>query len=526
MSRSWVQRRAMPGAALLLVVAGVLASAPAQGDPDGAPYNAWVVREDAVAPGSSTTYSAPGTGLQMSPYAGMFGQLGVSSDPAQGQALSATFTPPAGQTLQAGGTYRVDALQSDPTTAAGRLLVWRDGTLCGRTSAELFDGPIRTRSAIPATGTFHVTEIERDGLGRVTRFSATFELSCQFVGGQPGLEGSIAVNATAPAAPVPDAPLTPGPVTGLGAVNVGPNGGGDNKTTLSWTNPAGLGDVSIDMVQSSDHSQLPAVVGSGFYQLYRGAADRYVAKVIEFMDTRTYRVVPRGPTGRLGPATLLTVLGTRLSVPDPIDRVTIGQPVQFSGRLSESWDYVLPKDVMNGPALAGQVVLLCGQSVVNYVDGDCKPVDRARTTADGQFTLTATPRENTLYSVLVPATPQMVGNIGRVVNAEVAPQTDLAAAESVQVGARTSDARGRSRVIHFSTSRARAGSRGVVRLQRYDGHIWRTIATRKLAPGSKERRLAIPYRESKRGLHAYRVVKLGDAKHVNGYSRTVHVRVR
>ncbi len=315
-------------------------------------------------------------------------------------------------------------------------------------------------------------------------------------------------------------------MTDLKATNVGPNGGGGvNTTTLTWRNPAGFVDVNIDMVQSRNTALFPAMIGYFWNQRYRGGASSHRDAHVESMDTRTYRVVPRGPSGRLGPPTLLTVVGTRLSVPGQFGTVTMGQEVQFSGRLSENWDYVDPADILNGPGLVGRAIVMCRQSSVHYVDHECTTVDRTRTTADGRFTLSATPMENTLYSVMVPATSQMVGNISRVINAYVAPQTDLAAAESERASARASVRRGA--VIHFTTSRSRAGSRGIVRLQRYDGHRWKTIATKRLTTrGSKARRLAIPYRERAVGRHLYRVVKPGDAHHVNGYSRKVRVRVR
>jgi len=359
----------------------------------------------------------------------------------------------------------------------------------------------------------------------LTRFAATYELNCQFTGRQPGFEGSIAVNATTPPAPVPDAPATPGPVTDLTATNVGPDGSGNNFTTLTWHNPAGSGDTNIDMVESSNQAELPAAIGAYYNQQYLGPASRYRDGHVESMFNRTYRVVPRGPSGRLGAPTLLTVHGTRLVITEQFKKITIGQQVQFSGRLNGSGDYVDPADDMKGPGLVGRAVVLCRQSSVNYVDGDCTPVDRTTTTADGRFSLSATPLENSIYNVVVPATGRMVGNTARVGNALVAPQADLRAPESEQVSARALVRRGS--VIHFSTSRARAGSRGIIRLQRYAGHTWRTVATKRLTTrGSKARRLAVPYRERSRGRHAYRVVKPGDARHINGYSRTVRVRVR
>jgi hypothetical protein len=389
--------------------------------------------------------------------------------------------------------------------------------MCGKTQDQMFPSYV---PANPATGWFHVSDIAYDGTGQVTRFAATYEINCQYVDGPLGFEGSVAVNASASLAPVPDAPATPGPVTGLTSTNVGPDGSDTNVTTLTWTNPPGIGDVDLGMAQSSNVEKLPALLGAYGTALYRGTASRYRERGIDFMDTRTYRLVPRGPSGRLGPATLLTVMGTRLDIPDT-KKVTIGQEAEFSGRLSESWDYVKAADVMKGPGLVGRTVVLCRQSSVDYVDGDCTVVDRTTTGADGHFTLSARPMRNNIYSVVVPATAQMLGNSSRVVNARVAPVADLRAPESERMAARALARRGG--VIHFSTARAPAGSTGIVRLQRFDGHRWQTVATRSLATGS--RRLAIPYREQGRGLHAYRVVKPGDSHHVNGYSRTVHVRV-
>lgn len=506
----------MLGAALAgaVVVAGLVSAAPAGAETT---YDAWTMREDAVSPGVDTTYAwtGPATGLHL--VAGVGNSVGASSDSSQGPWLDATFVPAAGQTLHAGETYRADAWYDGMTTAG--MLVRHDGLVCGKNEDELFAGYL---PANPATGWFHVSEIAYDDTGRPTRLAVTFEINCQNVGGPAGLEGTIAVNSTAPAAAVPDAPAVPASVTGLKAINVGPDGGGTNTTTLTWQNPPGLGDVTIDMIQSSNRSLFPALIGSYFTKQYRGRASSYVDGHVEFMDTRTYRVVPRGPSGRLGSPALLTVMGNRVDIPDTKQTIMIGQEAQFSGRLSESWDYVDPADVMKGPGLVGKVVLLCRQSSIDYVDGDCTVVDRTTTGADGRFSLSASPMANHLYNVVVPATGQMLGNSSRVINALVAPRTDLRAQESQPAGARVLVRRGG--VIHFSTVRARRGSRGVVRLQRLDGHRWHTIATRNLGT-SGPRRLAIGYREYTRGRHAYRVVKPGDSHHANGHSRTVYIRV-
>jgi len=508
---------------LLLVLVGVLASAPAQADPEPSSYSSWVSREDGATPDTDTTtsLSGPDAGLRVSAWDD---QLAVLSDPVEGPDLGANFVAPAGQTLSAGVTYRVEDWRNEYSSSAARLFVRRDGLMCGKTDEELSAGPWEKDAA---TGWFHVSELERDTQGEVTRFAATYELNCQFFGGQPGLEGSIAVNATTPATPVPDAPATPGPVTDLRATNVGPDGSGANTTTLTWHNPAtDFGDVIFDMAQSEDPANLTPGLGSYEDQQNLGSASRWQEKHIDFMDTRTYQLVTRGTTGRLGPATRLLVQGSRLDIPDRSEKITIGHEVQVSGRLSLNWDYVNPADVMKGPGLVGRTVVMCRQARVPYVDGACTPVDRTTTTAGGHFTLSATPMENSIYQVMVPATSQMIGNLGWVVTTQVAPQTDLKAPEAEAANARASVRRGS--VIHFTTSRARAGSRGIVRLQRKDGHTWHTLKTERFssAKGSRVRRLAVPYRERAPGSHLYRMVKLADSHHVNGYSRLVRVQVR
>jgi hypothetical protein len=52
------------------------------------------------------------------------------------------------------------------------------------------------------------------------------------------------------------------------------------------------------------------------------------------------------------------------------------------------------------------------------------------------------------------------------------------------------------------------------------------VDTRTYRRGPAAHRLAVPYREHQRGRHAYRVIKPGDAHHVDGYSRTMRIEVR
>ena len=115
--------------------------------------------------------------------------------------------------------------------------------------------------------------------------------------------------------------------------------------------------------------------------------------------------------------------------------------------------------------------------------------------------------------VLLPSAPDLVGNRSIVLFTGVAPQTDLrAAADRASRSGALAGTRGRvsaGSVIHFTTSRARRGSLGIVRLQHLSGGRW-----------------SISFRESTRGLHSFRLVKPADSHHVNGHSHIVKIRVR
>jgi hypothetical protein len=58
-------------------------------------------------------------------------------------------------------------LPGEPTDNAGRLLVWRDNKMCGKTEHELWEGQCSWPTSA-ATGSFHISEIERDSFGDVT----------------------------------------------------------------------------------------------------------------------------------------------------------------------------------------------------------------------------------------------------------------------------------------------------------------------------------------------------------------------
>lgn len=493
---------------LLALGPAVLVAPSASADPVG--HSSWTTRDDARAPAEDVTtrWSAEPDDAEPAHFNAWTsdGELALYGGDAT-SGINLFFRPPQGSTLRPGATYRVHG--GSPTAAAGRLWVVRGGRMCGQPENPW---PRSWDDAVPAVGSLTLHELALDGAGQPTRLSLTYEVSCQVPGGQPGLEGSVAIDASQPAAAVPAAPATPGPVTGLVARTTGPTGGGVNATTLSWAKPAGAHDTVVDLVQSSDATTLPAVLGGDGETRYSGRGTSWRDDQVDFMDTRTYRVTPRGPTGRLGPSTLVGVLGTRLSADSNTLRSTVGRPVQVGGRLTESWDYVDFADVMKGPPVAGVQVRLCRQSSVQYVDHECTTVARTTTDADGRFSFSVVPQGNTLYSVLVPPTSTMVGNISRVINAEVSPYADL----------RTEGApAARSTVARLTASRAKAGSRGILRLQRREASGWRTVATRSLGTGKG--RVAFTVRDRAPG-REYRVVKPGDRRHVDGVSRVVQVR--
>jgi len=461
MSRIGIGRIVLAGCAVLLT--GLALAVPAHAETTV--FNGWMMREDAAPSGTDTTYTWSDSGAAMQLTTGVANSVGVSGGSSQGPLLGATFVGPGGQRLQAGETYPAvalahDAWEGDPTTPA-EIFVGHDGSMCGVAAGQSVPA---FKPARPAKGWFHVSEIEYNDLGKVARFAATFEVNCQFLGGPAGVEGSVAVNSTLPPAPLPDAPAAPGPVMNLRAVNVAAPGGGFNTTTLTWSKPEASHDAVVDMAMWSD-ANLPALVGSSWTMPYDSLGTTYFNDSIDPFEVRTYRVVPRGITGRLGPPSVLTVRGTRINVPESDQTIMIGQVAHFSGRLTAAFQYVDFADVMNGPPVAGVTVLLCRRPGVVYSEEPCTEVDRTTTTADGRFTLSASPIANQYYDVEVPPTGHMLGNGCRAINAFVAPRTDLRAPESQRVSGRASLRRGA--VIHFTTSRARAGSRGFIRLQRF-----------------------------------------------------------
>jgi hypothetical protein len=227
-------------------------------------------------------------------------------------------------------------------------------------------------------------------------------------------------------------------------------------------------------------------------------------------------------------------MGSRLDVPVTKRTITIGQQVAFSGRLTQALGVDQPyADPMSGPALAGRTVVMCQQPTAHYANAGCDRVDSTTTSADGRFTLSATPAANSYYSVMLPSSPDLVGNRSWVLTTGVAPQTDLRAPsdQALRSGPATATARtstgiavGRGAIIHFTTSRARRGSLGVARLQHLSGGKWHTVVTKQLGRGTD--RLRLPFREYTRGLQSFRVVKPADSHHVTGHSNIVKIRIR
>jgi hypothetical protein len=516
--------RVMVVALLGVLVAGFSGPATAAG-----PNTGWLHREDG-ATSAQDANSSGGSLLRLTSWNSWFGneitqrpQVVMYTNGSGTDNLWADFSAPVGQTLQAGQTYVADAGPSDRAVNTARLRVLRNGTMCGKTSDQL-DGYNPGYSPFnPATGWFHVNEIEyAPDSTTILSFSATYEMNCQLVGGPLGMEGTVAVNATDPLAALPDAPQAPSALTGLKATNGQPSNGGDSITTLNWNPATDAADYTVDLMQSEISPTMPALVGYHDTRVYRGNGTSLSMTDVEPQDDRFYRVTPRGATGRLGPPSdLLEVMGNRVDLPSPDRTIAIGQQVTFSGRLTEPM--FGPRGIpLDGPSLPGRAVVLCSQPTKNWVYGTCDQVDQTITETNGHFSLSARPLANHYYRVVVPSTSDMVGNCAYVTNALVSPRTDLRAPVA-QVSSRTGSVRAGS-VIHFTTSRSRAGSIGIVRLQRFDGRRWRTVVTARLGRGTH--RLAIPYREHHRGLNKFRILKVADSRHVNGHSRVVRIQVR
>jgi hypothetical protein len=437
--------------------------------------------------------------------------------------VQAIFRTADGGSLEAGRTYQVDAkadgvthAEGFPTIAASDATarVLRNGETCGATEADME----RWGAPNPVVGRLHVTELERDGSGTITRFAASYVLSCQsLTAPTAGLEGSISVNSVAAPAAVPDAPVTPGPLTGFTSTNVGPIGWGSNTTKLAWTKAPGTADVAVDMVQATDSSTMSPYVTWAIQRVAVATGGSHSETAVDWFDTRSYRVVPRGADGRLGAPRYVTVAGTRMSIPETPQRVVMGRSGRFGGRVTEALPGANTAHAMDGAPVVGKVMQVCRITSTHTIFDPCDEVDTVRTDSDGRFTMEVRPTSNTLYSIKMPATARVLGNLSAIQTTLVAPQTDLAA-QRVSVS--------RRRALRFSTSAARAGTRGVVLLQRHSGGRWLTVARKRLSTsGARTTRLSFTVRDRAVGTHDYRAVKPADARHTNGVSRVVHVRV-
>lgn len=417
--------------------------------------------------------------------------------------ISMSFEPPLGQELRAGTTYRVHATEA--TATRGRVWVHQGRDLmCGQREEDWGWSPT---GASPAAGTVRVHELLRDRAGEVTGISLDYDLACQVVGDETGLAGSVAVRAERPAGPLPERTTLPGAVLGLSAANAFPNHRYFNTTTLTWRKPAGAADVVIDFVPSASRERFHPVIGREETWHVRSGST-WADDGVDFMDTRTYRVTARDATGRLGPPTYVTVLGTYVAPDSDTLRSTVGERVRISGRLTESFEAGHFSERLNGPAVPGQPVRLCRQPTIDFDYRTCATVSSTTTDAAGRFAFSVVPEGNTLYSVSVPASAGVVGSISRVINARVAPFTDLRLEGSTS-------ARGATRL---TASRSRAGASGTVQLQRLTAGRWKPVATKRLGTGRG--RIAFPLK-GRAPVQQYRVVKPGDRRHVAGVSAVV-----
>lgn len=507
-------RRLLLAVATAVAVVGPLV--PSASLADSGTFSSWTARDD-DADGSvrTTTWSPDGGATRMGASLSGLGsgqgeELGAWTHDGE-RGLRLLFQPPRGQALEAGATYRVRATPRDSTV--GRLWVGsgNDQAMCAQPEDDWTGWQVDKDDRPPAVGTFTIVELQRGADGSVERLAATYDVGCQVVGGPKGLAGSIAVDASTPAEAVPAPDPVSAPVRDLRIVNTGPTWGGYNTSELTWAKPAGARDTLVEFMTGADPADLPDVVGRrGEAALVQeGGTTSYREQWIEGIGSRVWRVTPRSATGRLGPSTIIVVRGTRVATDYDGVRATVGKPVTVRGRVSESWAYTDPADVMKGPAVRGAVVRLCGQRTSA---GAWQCVDSARTDADGRFVLSVVPDGNTDYQVVATPTARFYAEASYAVAAKISPYTDLAT---------TAPTGSRAGSVRFTTSRAKAGAKGSVSLQRLDGSRWRTLATKKL--GNGKGRLAFAVRGARPG-QQFRVVKPADARHTTGVSQVVRLR--
>jgi hypothetical protein len=512
-------RRSSPLVLLAVVAMGVAGTVvPASADPGPGPNTSVAIHKDALGARPSQDYAGNSGPAYLSGNERHL-QLSVLA----GGRWNVEVSAPAGRTLSAGESFEVassDALGSD-TEPGLRVLQW-DGDEnqgrwlhCGDGVSDPPDYPVVSR------GRFTIQQAVYDGAGHPVQFAATFEQNCQDTE-QPSLEGSMAVTAADPAAPIPAASATPGPITGVTITNRAPNPdrAASPDVYLAWTKPTG--DPGTRTVISFAQPAPFATNLNYLTSIYDGTGSSYTAPYwYEGISSYGFQLVPVSALGRLGTPTSVQLQGTRFSAKGSPRRVVMGQKAVLTGRLSKSLEDPDVPDTNSGPGLVGRRIDIYRRP--RTADGRAPWVLEGHTTtdADGRYQAVVDPRDNCWYSALFAGSSTDMANGGGVpFNVDVAPQTDLAS---------TSKRVKRHSSITFSTSRSTAGSRSVVLLQRYDGHAWHTVATRRIKPAANARgvkRQVIRYRAGARGTYLFRLAKPGDSKHVTGYSRTVRVKVR
>lgn len=168
---SWIRRTA---ALLLGALAAAASSAPAQAQ---ASFHFVSEPGDFIGKGETQTFSEPGSTFSFSPN---FQQgVGVQIQGAGTLGFwSLDFSSGDGQLLQPGTYLFAQRFPFNPSGVPG-LSVSGAGSGCNT-----------------LTGRFHVSEIERNLAGDITKFAADFEQHCE--GFDPALFGSVRLNSTAP----------------------------------------------------------------------------------------------------------------------------------------------------------------------------------------------------------------------------------------------------------------------------------------------------------------------------------------
>jgi hypothetical protein len=512
-------RRSTPLALLGAVALGVAGVAlPAQADPGPGPNTSVAIHLDALGAQPAQDYAGDSGPVYVSG-----NERHVSLSVLTGGRWNVEVSAPAGRTLSAGESFAVassDALSSDSEPGL-RVLEWDGDENYGRWlhCGDSIDNP--PERPVTSLGRFTVQQAVYDGAGHPVQFAVTFEQNCQDTE-QPSLEGSMAVTAADPAAPVPTASATPGPLTGVTITNHAPNPdrSASPDVYLSWTKPEGTPSTRTVISFAQPAPFLTNILS--YTTIYDGTDSSYVAPYwYEGISSYGFRLVPVSALGRLGTPTVVQLQGTRFYTKGSPRRLVMGQKAVLTGRLSKSLADPDVPDTNSGPGLVGRRIDIYSRP--RTADGRAPWVLEGHTTtgADGRYEAAVAPRENSWYgAVFSGSSVDMANGDGVPFNVDVAPRTDLAS-NSRQVR--------RHSKITLSTSRSTAGSRSIVLLQRYSAHAWHTVATRRIKPavsGRTPQRQVLRYRVGARGTYVFRLAKPGDAKHVTGYSRTVRVKVR